>query len=124
MEFLHITYGDMDLPLTALLPHGKCFAGLKVHHLLPACAPYCLPAVMHADVPIAFCHRITNIGLQHYVDDSGFCSLQVTGDPNVPAGKISFCASADNVKLGRYDGFEREEVAPGEYERIYRDIGQ
>lgn len=30
MEALHITYGLMDPPLSALLPHGKCFAGLKV----------------------------------------------------------------------------------------------
>ncbi|CAK0759691.1 hypothetical protein CVIRNUC_002717 [Coccomyxa viridis] len=75
MEFLHITYGDMDLPLANLLPHGKCFAGLKV-----------------------------------------------TGDPNVPAGKLSFCVSADNVKLGSYSGFEHEEVAPGEYANVYRDI--
>ena len=29
MEFLHITYGDMDLPLANLLPHGKCFAGAE-----------------------------------------------------------------------------------------------
>lgn len=36
MEFLHITYGDMDLPLANLLPHGKCFAGLKVLYSLPA----------------------------------------------------------------------------------------
>ena len=50
--------------------------------------------------------------------------MQVTGDPNVHAGKVSFCVSADNVKLGSYDGFEREEVAPGEYESIYRDIGE
>ena len=57
------------------------------------------------------------------VADSSFCSLQVTGDPNVPAGKLSFCVSAENVKLGSYNGFEREEVAPGEYENVYRDIG-
>ena len=57
------------------------------------------------------------------VADSSFCSVQVTGDPNVPAGKLSFCVSADNVKLGSYNGFEREEVAPGEYENVYRDIG-
>ena len=55
--------------------------------------------------------------------DSSFCSLQVTGDPNVPAGKLSFCVSADNVKLGSYSGFEHEEVAPGEYANVYRDIG-
>ena len=30
MEALHITYGTMDPPLSTLLPHGKCFAGLKV----------------------------------------------------------------------------------------------
>jgi len=30
MEFLHITYGGMEPPLSELLPHGKCFAGLKV----------------------------------------------------------------------------------------------
>ena len=30
MEALHVTYGLMDPPLSSLLPHGKCFAGLKV----------------------------------------------------------------------------------------------
>lgn len=30
VEVLHITYGVMDPPLSELLPHGKCFAGLKV----------------------------------------------------------------------------------------------
>ena len=43
MEFLHITYGDMNLPLANLLPHGKCFAGLKVLYSLPAHALYGFP---------------------------------------------------------------------------------
>ena len=30
METLHITYGMMEPPLSTLLPHGKCFTGLKV----------------------------------------------------------------------------------------------
>ena len=30
VEVLHITYGVMDPPLSQLLPHSKCFAGLKV----------------------------------------------------------------------------------------------
>ena len=63
MEFLQITYGDMDLPLTDLLPHGNCFAGLKVHYLLPAYAPCCLPAATHAGEPIACFHKMAITGL-------------------------------------------------------------
>ena len=51
------------------------------------------------------------------------CHVQITGDPNVPAGKLSFCVSAENVKRGPYDGFEREEVTQGVFEDTYRDIG-
>ncbi|CAL5227039.1 g9936 [Coccomyxa viridis] len=75
MEALHITYGMMDPPLSTLLPHGKCFAGLKI-----------------------------------------------TGDPNVPAGKVSFCVSAENARMGTYNGFEREEVEPGVIDDVFRDI--
>ena len=34
VEVLHITYGVMDPPLSELLPHGTCFAGLKVQNFL------------------------------------------------------------------------------------------
>lgn len=36
---------------------------------------------------------------------------QVTGDENIPAGRVSFMAAATDVMLGRYDG--REEVVGG-----------
>ena len=49
--------------------------------------------------------------------------LQVTGDPNVPAGKVSFCVSAENVRRGAYNGFEREEVEPGVLDDVFRTIG-
>lgn len=49
--------------------------------------------------------------------------LQVTGDPNVPAGKVSFCVSAENVRWGTYNGFEREEVETGVLDDVFRTIG-
>lgn len=36
---------------------------------------------------------------------------QVTGDENIPAGRVSFMAAATDVMLGSYDG--REEVVGG-----------
>ncbi len=51
-----------------------------------------------------------------------FCP-QITGDPNVPAGKVSFCVSAENARMGTYNGFEREEVGPGVFEDVFRTIG-
>ena len=50
------------------------------------------------------------------------CS-QITGDPNVPAGKVSFCVSAENARMGTYNGFEREELEPGVFDDVLRDIG-
>ena len=38
--------------------------------------------------------------------------LQVTGDENVPAGRVSFMVAATDVMLGSYDG--REEVVGGD----------
>lgn len=35
MEFLRVTYGQMEPPLSELLPHGNCFAGLKVQSKAP-----------------------------------------------------------------------------------------
>ena len=49
--------------------------------------------------------------------------MQITGDPNVPAGKVSFCVSAENAVVGTYNGFEREEVLPGVTDDVLRDIG-
>lgn len=49
--------------------------------------------------------------------------MQITGDANVPAGRVSFCVSAEYAVPGPYNGFEREEVARGVFEGINRDIG-
>jgi len=49
--------------------------------------------------------------------------MQITGDPNVPAGKVSFCVSAENAVMGTYNGVEREEVLPGVTDDVLRDIG-
>ena len=41
----------------------------------------------------------------------------------MPAGKVSFCVSAENARMGTYNGFEREEVEPGVIDDVFRDIG-
>lgn len=41
----------------------------------------------------------------------------------MPAGKVSFCVSAENARMGTYNGFEREEVEPGVFDNVFRDIG-
>ena len=41
----------------------------------------------------------------------------------MPAGKVSFCVSAENARMGTYNGFEREEVEPGVMDDVFRDIG-
>ena len=81
-------------------------------------------------------HRVHYVSAAwHYVDHlscAASCSqpasrslacLQITGDPNVPAGKVSFCVSAENARMGTYNGFEREEVEPGVIDDVFRDIG-
>ncbi len=50
--------------------------------------------------------------------------MQITGDANVPAGRVSFCVSAEYAVPGPYNGFEREEVARGVFEDVNRDIGE
>ena len=58
---------------------------------VPACMCLCTP----------LCHPLTMRW-----------GAQVTGDENIPAGRVSFMAAATDVMLGSYDG--REEVVGGD----------
>ena len=59
------------------------------------CCVYCMHVHMHPTLP--------SLTMR-------WCA-QVTGDENIPAGRVSFMAAATDVMLGSYDG--REEVVGG-----------
>lgn len=49
--------------------------------------------------------------------------LQITGDPNVPAGKLTFVVWAQAPFLGPYDGTEEAELPGGQTVETNRPIG-
>ncbi len=50
--------------------------------------------------------------------------MQITGDPNVPAGNRTFEVWEQYPIVGRYDGFEEEELYDGQIMEINRPIGE
>lgn len=70
-------------------------------------------------IPVLCAHN----SLRFSASNSAQWHMQITGDANVPAGRVSFCVSAEHTVPGPYNGFEREEVARGVFEDINRDIG-
>jgi hypothetical protein len=55
---------------------------------------------------------------------TSFCGVQITGDPNVPAGKLTFEVWSQHPLAGPYNGFEEEETFDGHVVEINRPIGE
>lgn len=68
------------------------------------------------------CRDAPRIRVGRSSDHGKLEGLKITGDPNVPAGNLTFEVWAQYPFLGRYDGLEEEELFNGQIIEINRPI--